>query len=49
MNNLEEMGHIPRKVQSPKTKPGIENMNRLITSTETETKILKLPTNKIQG
>ena len=37
MNNLEEMGHIPRKVQSPKTKPGIENMNRLITNKEIKT------------
>ena len=33
MDNVEEMGHILRKVQYPKTEPEeTENMNRPITS-----------------
>ena len=40
-------GQTLRKVQSSKTEPEeIENMNRPITSTETETVIKKFPTNR---
>ena len=50
MDNLEEMGEILRKVQSPKTEPGRNrNMNRPITSTETESVIKKLPKKKHPG
>ena len=50
MDNLEVMDKFLKKVQSPRlNKEEIENMNRPITSTEIETVIKKLPTNKSPG
>ena len=48
MDNLEEMEKFLERYKLPRLKQEeIENMNRPITSTETETVILKLPT-KVQ-
>ena len=45
MDNLEEMEKFLERYKLPRLKQEeIENMNRPITSTETETVILKLPT-----
>ena len=50
MDNLEEMHRFLEKDNLPKLKLGeIENINRPITSTEIETVIQNLPTNKSQG
>ena len=48
MDNLEEMEKILRKAKPSKTEPG-RNINRPITSTEIETVIKKVPTNKSPG
>ena len=50
MDNLEEMDKFLEKYNSPKLNQGeIENLNRPITSTEIETVIRNLPTNKRPG
>ena len=50
MDNLEEMDKFIEKYNFPKlNQEEIENLNRLITSTEIETVIRNLPTNKSQG
>ena len=50
MNNLEEMDKFLEKYNFPKlNQEGIENLNRPITSTEIETVIRNLPTNKSPG
>ena len=47
MDNLEKKKQIPRKVQSSRlTQEETENMNRPITSNETESIIKKFSTNK---
>ena len=47
MDNLEKVDKILKKYNLPRqNQEEIENMNRPITSTEIETVILKLPTNK---
>ena len=47
MDNLEEMDKVLEKYNCPKLNQGeIENLNRSITSTETETVIKNLPANK---
>ena len=47
MDNLEEMDKFLERYNLPRLKQEeIENMNRPITSTEIESVILKLPTNK---
>ena len=49
MDNLEEMDKFLEKFNFPKLKQEeIENLNRPITSTETETLIRNLPANKSQ-
>jgi len=50
MDNLEEMGKFLEKYNLPKlNQEQIENLNRLITSTEIETEIRNLPANKSPG
>ena len=50
MDNLEEMDKFLEKYNLPRlNQEEIENMNRPITSTEIETVIKNLPTNKIPG
>ena len=50
MDNLEEIDEFLGKYNLPKLKQEeIENLNRLTTSTEIETVIKNLPTNKIPG
>ena len=50
MDNLEEMDKFLENYNFPKVnQEEIENLNRLITSTETETIIRNLPTNKSPG
>ena len=50
MDNLEEMDKFLERYNSPRmNKEEIEKMNRLITSTDIETVILKLPANKSPG
>ena len=50
MDNLEEMGKFLEKYNLPKlNQDQIENLNRLITSTEIETVIRNLPANKSPG
>ena len=50
MDNLEEMDEFFEKYNLPKrNQEEIENLNRPITSTEIETVIKNLPTNKSQG
>ena len=50
MVNLEEMDEFLENYNFPKVnQEEIENLNRLITSTETETIIRNLPTNKSPG
>ena len=50
MGNLEEMDKLLGKYNFPKlNKEEIENLNRPITSTEIETVIRNLPTNKSPG
>ena len=50
MDNLEEMNKFLEKYNSPKpNQEEIENLNRPITSTEIETVIRTLPTNKNSG
>ena len=50
MNNLEEMYKFLEKYNFPKlNQEEIENLNRFITSTEFETVIKNLPTNKSPG
>ena len=50
MDNLEEMGKFLEKYNFPKlNQEEIENLNRLITSTEIKTVIRNLPTNKSPG
>ena len=50
MDNLEEMDKFLEKYNFPKlNQEEIENLNRPITSTEIETVIRNLPTNKIPG
>ena len=50
MENLEEMDKFLEKHDLPRLKKGeIENINRPITSTEIETVIKNLPTNKSPG
>ena len=47
MDNLEEMDKFLERYNLPRlNKEEIENMSRLIKSTESETVILKLPINK---
>ena len=49
MNNLEEMDKFLEKYNFPElNEEEIENLNRPITSTETETLIRNLPANKSQ-
>ena len=49
MDNLEEMDNVLEKYNFPKlSEEEIENLNRPITSTEIETVIKNLPTNKTQ-
>ena len=50
MDNLEEMDKFLEKYNFPKlNQEEIENLNRPITSTEIETVIRNLPTNKSSG
>ena len=50
MDNLEEMDKCLEKYNFPKlSQEEIENLNRLITSTEIETVIRKFPANKSPG
>ena len=50
MDNLEEMDKVLEKYTFPKlNQEEIENLNRLTTSTEIETVIRNLPTNKSPG
>ena len=50
MDNVEEMEKFLEKYNFPKlSQEEIENLNRLITSTEIETVIRNLPANKSQG
>ena len=50
MDNMEEMDKSLEKYNFPKlNQEGIENFNRLITSTEIETVIRNLPANKSPG
>ena len=50
MDNLEEMDKFLEKYNFPKrNQEEIENLNRPITSTEIETVIINLPTNKSPG
>ena len=49
MDNLEEMDKVLEKHTRPRMKEEIENINRPITSTEMETVIKNLPTNKSTG
>ena len=50
MDNLEEMDKFLEKYNLPRlNQEEIEKMNRLITSTEIETVIKNLPTNKSPG
>ena len=50
MENLEEMDKFLQKYNFPKlNQEEIENINRLITSTEIETVIRNLPANKSPG
>ena len=50
MDSLEEMDQFLEKHNLPRlNQEGIENINRPITSTETETVIKKFPTNKSPG
>uniref|UniRef100_A0A8C3WH64 Uncharacterized protein n=1 Tax=Catagonus wagneri TaxID=51154 RepID=A0A8C3WH64_9CETA len=50
MENLEEMDKFLEKYNLPRlNRDEIENMNRPITSSEIETVIKKLPTNKSPG
>ena len=50
MDNQEEMGEFSERCNVPRlNQEEIENMNRLIISTEIETVILKLTTNKSPG
>ena len=50
MDNLEEMDEFLEKYDLPKlNQEEIENLNRPITSTEIETVIKNLPTNKSPG
>ena len=50
MDNLEEMGKFLEKYNLPKLdQEEMENLNRPITSTEIETVIKNLPTNKSPG
>ena len=50
MDNLEEMDEFLEKYKLPKlNQQEIENLNRPITSTEIETVIRNLPTNKSPG
>ena len=50
MYNLEEMDKFSETYSVPRlNQEEIENMNRPITSTETETMIKNLPTNKSPG
>ena len=50
MDNLEEIDKFLEKYNFPKlNQEEIENLNRLITSTEIETVIRNLPTNKSPG
>ena len=50
MDNLEEMEKFLEKCNLPRpNQEEIENMNRPITSTETESVIKKLPRNKSSG
>ena len=50
MDNLEEMDKFLEKYNFPKlNQEEIENLNRPITSTEIETIIRNLPTNKSSG
>ena len=50
MDNLEEMDKFFKKYNFPKLNQGeMENLNRTITSTEIETAIRNLPTNKSPG
>ena len=50
MDNLEEMDKFLEKYKLPRlNQEEIENMNRPITSTEIETVIKNLPTNKSPG
>ena len=50
MDNLEEMDKVLEKYNFPKlNREEIENLNRAITSMETETVIRSLPANKSPG
>ena len=50
MDNLEEMHKFLQRDKIPRmTQEEMENMNRLLTSTEIETRIWKLPSNKSPG
>ena len=50
MHNMEEMDKFLEKYNLPKlNQEQIENLNRLITSTEIETEIRNLPANKSPG
>ena len=50
MDNLEEMDKYLERYNLPRlNQEEIENMNRPLTSTDIETMILKLPTNKSPG
>jgi len=50
MDNLEKMDNFLERYSLPRLNKGdIENMNRPITSTENETGIKNLPTNKSLG
>ena len=49
MDNVEEMDKFLEKHNFPKLNQEIENLNRLITSTEIETVIRNLPANKSPG
>ena len=49
MDNVEEMDKFLEKYNFPKLNQEIENLNRLITSTEIETVIRNLPANKSPG